>query len=180
MPLVDVTIRLVDPDTPEVALIVVLPVAIPVANPPTLIVAFVRALDAHVTVDVQFVTVEFDHVQVAAYCRVPLMATDELTGVTAMLVTVGAVTVKPVDPTIAVWVAEMVVDPVAIPAASPPADIVALLGALLAHATVKVQFVVVASDHVQMAVYWAFNPTLSNMLAGVTAMLLKVTGAVIV
>ncbi len=173
-----VTVSPVEPDTLDVAEMVVDPPATPVAIPPALIVALVGALLPHVTLPVQLVAVKLDQLQVAAYCFVPPTVTDELTGDTVMLTNVGAVTVRPVDPLTEPEVAVIVVAPAAIAVASPPAAIVALLVALEDHATAPVQLVVEASDHVQVAVYCSVEPTTFDEPAGVTAMLVRVGGGV--
>jgi len=66
-----VTVRVVEPTTvPEVAEIVVVPIAKLEAKPPAVIVAYAGVLDAHVAVLVRFCVLPSEYVPVAVYCCV--------------------------------------------------------------------------------------------------------------
>ena len=78
------------------------------------------------------------------YCCVPIPATmDAVAGETAMLVTVGPVTVSVADPEVLPDVAVMFALPAATPVARPALLMVAAAGLLLDHATVDEQLDVV-------------------------------------
>ncbi len=78
------------------------------------------------------------------YCCVPVPATmDAVAGETAMLVTVGPVTVRVADAEVLPEVAKMLALPAATPVASPALLIVAAARLLLDHATVDEQLEVV-------------------------------------
>jgi hypothetical protein len=121
-----VTVSSVEPTTdPEVALMVLVPAATPVARPPVPILAVAVVPDPHVTDDVRFCVLLSLKVPVAVNCCVDPLAIDELAGVTAMDCSVAAVTVSTVDPTIEPEVALMVLVPAATPVAKPPTVMVA-------------------------------------------------------
>ena len=66
-----VTVRVVEPTTvPEVAEIVVVPIAKLEAKPPAVIVAKAGVLEAHVAVLVRFCVLPSEYVPVAVYCCV--------------------------------------------------------------------------------------------------------------
>lgn len=80
----------------------------------------------------------------AVYCCVPIPATmDAVAGKTAMLVTVGPVTVSVADPEVLPDVAVMFALPAAMPVARPALLMEAAAGLLLDHATVDEQLDVV-------------------------------------
>jgi hypothetical protein len=137
-----VTVSVADPVVlPDVAEMVAVPAATPVARPvPLMVAAAVLPLD-QVTVEEQFEVVLFEYEQVAAYCWVPVPATiDAVAGVTAMLVSVGAVTVSAPVAERLPEVALIVEVPAATPVAMPALLTVAAAVLLLDQVTVDVQF----------------------------------------
>jgi hypothetical protein len=140
-----VTVRAAVPEVlPEVAVIVDVPAATPVARPaPEIVAAAVLLLD-HVTDDEQLPVVLFEYVQVAANCCVPEPATIEaVAGVTEIPVMVGPVTVRAAVPDTLPEVALIVDEPAAAPVARPALEMVAAAVLLLDQVTVEVQFDVV-------------------------------------
>ena len=80
-----VTVNPVDPlMDPDVAVIVLLPVATPVARPPLVIVATPVFVELHVTVLVRFCVLPSLYVPVATYCCVPPVPIEPFAGVTAI------------------------------------------------------------------------------------------------
>src|ERR1017187_8864123 len=80
-----VTVNTVDPLTaPDVALIVLVPTATPLANPPTVIVATPVVADAQVTDAVRSCVLLSLKVPVAVNCRVAPLVMDGFAGVTAI------------------------------------------------------------------------------------------------
>ena len=79
------------------------------------------------------------------YCCVPPAAIDAFAGVTAIEVSVAAVTVSPVDPTIDPDVARIVVLPTVNVVAKPVPLIVATAVLVELHVTVLVRFCVLVS-----------------------------------
>src|SRR6185369_1385086 len=120
-----VTVRTVEPVTaPEVALMVVVPVATPVARPwlplVLLIVATPVSDDAHVTEVVRSWVLPSLKVPVAVNCWVPATLIEGFAGVTAIDCNAGGgVTVSTVEPVTAPEVALMVVVPAATAVARP-------------------------------------------------------------
>jgi len=150
-----VTVSVVVPEiAPDVAFIVVEPVATGVASPfeppALLMLAIVVADELHVTVGVRFCVEPSEYVPVAVNCFVVPSAILGLVGVIAAEDSVAAVTVSVVDPDTAPNAAEMVVEPVAIEVANPfePAALlmVATDDADELHATVVVRFCVEPSE----------------------------------
>src|SRR5579871_2865800 len=85
-----VTVNVVDPlIAPDVALIVLVPTATPVAKPPVVIVAVEVVPEAHVTDPVRFCVLLSLNVPVAVNCCVRPFAIDGFTGVTAIDCKVG-------------------------------------------------------------------------------------------
>ena len=85
---------------PELACIVVLPVATPVANPVPLIVATTALLELHVTTPVKFCWLPSLYVPVAVNCSVAPFTIDGFAGVTASDTSATDVTLSPVEPPI--------------------------------------------------------------------------------
>ena len=141
-----VTVSTVEPTIdPDVALIVLVPTATAVANPPALMVAVVVVPEAHVTEAVRFCVLLSLYVPVAVNCCVRPLATEGLAGVTAMDFRVAAVTVSTVDPTIDPDVALMVLVPTATAVAIPAEPMVAVAVVPDAHVTEAVRFCVLLS-----------------------------------
>jgi hypothetical protein len=141
-----VTVNRVVPLTaPKVALIVLVPVPTPVANPPELIVAVPVVPEAQVTVAVRFWVLLSLKVPVATNCWVAPLAIDGFVGVTAIEFSVAAVTVNTVLPLTAPRVALIVLVPVPTPVAKPPELIVAVPVVPEAQVTVPVTFWVLLS-----------------------------------
>lgn len=177
-----VTVSAPVPETePDVALMVVVPEATPVARPFEAMVAAAALLLDQVTVEEQFEVVLFEYVQVAVYCCVPVPAAiDAVAGETAMAVTVGLVTVSVADPVVLPDVAEMVAVPAATPVARPVLLMVAAAVLPLDQVTVEEQFEVVLFEYEQVAAYCCVPLSAAmDAVAGVTAMLDSV-GAVTV
>jgi hypothetical protein len=135
-----VTANVAEPVTvPEAAVIVAVPCARLVANPPLLTVAIGVAEEDHVAVPVRFCVVPLLYVPVAINCCVYPAATDVVLGVTEIEINTGAVTVN---------VAELLMVPeVAVIVAVPAATLVA--NPLVTVATV-------VFDEVQLAVVVRF------------------------
>ena len=95
-----VTVSPVEPlIPPEVAWIVVLPAATPVANPPLVIVAAAVFVEVQVAALVRFKVLVSLYVPVAVNCCVAPLAIEALAGVT-VIETSSAVTVSVVEPLI--------------------------------------------------------------------------------
>jgi len=165
-----VTVSVVEPLTaPEAALIVLVPAATPVANPPALIVATLVVCDVHVTVLVKFCVELSENVPVAVNCSVALFAIEGFAGVTAIDTSVGAVTVSSVVPSTAPEAASILLMPVATPVANPPAVIVTTPVDCELHVTELVKFCVELSEKVPVAVNCSVLPFAIEGFAGVTA-----------
>src|SRR6185503_14025557 len=145
-----VTVSTVEPVTePEVALMLVVPVATPVARPwlplVLLIVATPMIDDAHVTDVVRFWVLPSLKVPVAVNCWIPPMPIEGFAGVTARDCNAGGgVTVSTVEPVTEPEVALIVVVPAATPVARPWVPLVLLIVATPvfddAHVTDVVRF----------------------------------------
>ena len=141
-----VTVSRVVPLTlPTVAVIVVGPGARVVAAPVALIVATVVADELHVAVAVKSAVVPSLFVPVAANCCSVPFATEGFAGVTAIEISVGAVTVSSVVPLTLPTAAVIVVGPEARVVAAPVALIVATVVADELHVAVAVKSDVVLS-----------------------------------
>ena len=162
------TVRVVEPlIEPEVAAIVALPCATPVANPPSLIVATLVDEELHVTVSVRFSVELLLYFPVAVNCSVPPAVIEGLAGVTAIDTNVGAVTVSVVEPLIEPEVAVIVVLPCATLVARPAALMVATLVDEEFQVTESVRFSVEPLLYVPVAVNCSFVPRAIEGLAGV-------------
>ena len=175
-----VTVSVVEPVTlPLVALIVEVPAFNALARPEALIVAVVVLEDAHVTLLVRFCVVPSLYVPVAVNCCVPPAATDGFTGVTAIELSVAAVTVSVVEPVTLPLVALIVEVPAFNALARPEALIVAVVVLEDAHVTVLVRFCVVLSLYVPVAVNCCVPPAATDGFAGVTAIELSVAAVTV-
>ena len=139
-----VTVSTVEPTTPSVALIVLVPTATAVANPPVVMVAFAVVPDAHVTEVVRFCVLLSLYVPVAVKCCVRPLVIVGFAGVTAIDCRVAAVTVSTVEPTTP-SVALIVLVPTPAPVVNPPPVTVAVPGVPDAHVTEVVRFCVLLS-----------------------------------
>jgi hypothetical protein len=165
-----VTVRVVEPLTvPETALIVLVPTATPVANPPVVIVATPVVAELHVTELVRFCVELSENVPVAVNCCFAPALIDGFAGVTAIDTNVAAVTVSVVEPLTAPEAALIVLVPAATPMANPPVVIVATPVVAELQVTELVKFCVELSEKVPVAVNCCFAPTLTEGFAGVTA-----------
>jgi hypothetical protein len=144
-----VTVRTALEETvPEVALIEVLPIAIPIANPCapfTLIFANEEFAEVHCTTEVRFCVLPSVNVPVAANCTVVPNAIDGLAGETASDTSAGAVTVSVVLPLTPETAAEMLAEPCALPLATPAFEIVAEAVFEELHVAELVRFLLVLS-----------------------------------
>ena len=141
-----VTVSRVVPLTlPTAALIVVGPGVRVVAPPAPLIVATVVADELHVAVAVKSAVVPSLFVPVAANCCSVPFATEGFAGVTAIEISVGAVTVSSVVPLTLPTAALIVVVPGARVVAAPVALIVATVVADELHVAVAVKSAVLLS-----------------------------------
>jgi len=141
-----VTVSTVEPTTdPDVALIVLVPIATPVAKPPVAMVAVAVVPDAQVTEAVTFFVLLSLYVPVAVNCCVRPLAIDGFAGVTAIDCRGAAVTVSTVEPTTDPDVALIVLVPTPAPVANPPVPIVAVAVVPEAHVTCDVRFCVLLS-----------------------------------
>src|SRR5271163_1264337 len=166
-----VTVSTVEPEIDDdVAVMVEVPTAAPVASPDALIVAVVVVPDDHVTVPVKFCVEPSLNVPVAVNCCVAPLAIEGFAGVTAIDCNVAAVTVSTVEPEIDDDVAVMVEVPTPAPEASPAALIVAVAVVPDDQVTVEVRFWVEPSLNVPVAVNCWVAPLVIEGFAGVTAM----------
>ena len=141
-----VTVSEVEPEIEfRVALMVLLPVLFAVAKPPVAMVATPVVADAQVTKPVRFWVLLSLYVPVAVNCSVRPLAIEGFAGVTAMDCRVAAVTVSKVEPEIEFRVAPMVLLPVLLAVARPPAAMVATPVVADAHVTEAVRFCVLLS-----------------------------------
>ena len=165
-----VTVRVVVPlRAPEAALIVLVPAATPVANPPALTVATLVVCEVQVTVLVKFCVELSENVPVAVNCLVALFAIEGFAGVTAIDTSAGAVTVSSVVPSTAPDAASILLDPVATPVANPRAVIVTTPVDCELQVTELVKFCVELSENVPVAVNCSVLPFAIEGFAGVTA-----------
>ena len=136
-----VTVNNVEPTTdPNVALMVLVPIAAAVAKPPLAMVAVAVVPDAQVTEAVTFFVLLSVYVPVAVNCCVRPLAIDGLAGVTAMDCSVAAVTVNTVEPATDPDVAPIVLVPTPAPVAKPPLVMVAVPVVPDAQVTEAVRF----------------------------------------
>ena len=150
-----VTVRVVDPDTlPDVAVIVVEPVPVPLASPlePAALLMEATALDDELQAAerVRSCFVLSENVPVAANCFVVPLAMLGFVGVTSTDTSVAGVTVRVVDPDTLPDAAVIVVEPVPDPLASPLEPVALLMAATAADEelqfAVVVRFCVVPSE----------------------------------
>ena len=139
-----------------------------------LIVATVVLLEAQVTWVVRFWVVASVYVPVAVSCWVMPRTTDGLAGVMAMETSSSDVTVMPVEPVTAPWVALSVVEPTLAPVARPREPAALLMVAMLVspedQVTEAVRSCVVASVYTPVAVICWVVPRASDGVAGVREM----------
>jgi hypothetical protein len=154
---------------PETALIVLVPAATPVANPPAVIVATPAVTELQAAVPVKFSVELSENVPVAVNCSFVPFAIEGFAGVTAIDTSVGAVTVRFVDPSTAPEAACIWLAPVATPVANPPAVMVTTLVVCEVQVTEPVKFCVELSEKVPVAVNCSVLPFAIEGFAGVTA-----------
>jgi hypothetical protein len=95
-------VRVVEPlMAPEAACILLVPAATAVASPPEVIVATVVVCEVHIAMLVKFCVELSEKVPVAMNCSVAVIAIVGFAGVTAIDTSVGAVTVRVVEPLMA-------------------------------------------------------------------------------
>jgi hypothetical protein len=153
----------------DVAVMVEVPTAAPLAKPAALIVAVAVVPDDQVTVEVKFCVEPSLNVPVAVNCCVAPLVIEGFAGVTAIDCSVAAVTVSTVEPEIDDDVAVIVEVPTPAPVASPDALIVAVVMVPELHVTLDVRFWVVPSLKVPVAVNCCVAPLVIDGFAGVTA-----------
>ena len=165
-----VTVRVVEPVMPtETALMVLVPVPTPVANPPAAIVATVVVTELQVAVLVRFCVELSENVPVAVNCSFVPFAIEGFAGVTAIDTSVAAVTVRVVEPLMPADVASILLVPAATAVANPPATIVATVVVTELQVAVLVKFCVELSENVPVAVNCSVLPFAIEGFAGVTA-----------
>jgi hypothetical protein len=165
-----VTVRVVVPlIAPEAALIVLIPVPAPVANPPAVIVATLVVCELQLAVLVKFCVELSEKVPVAVNCFVVPFVIEGFAGVTAIDTSVAEVTVRTVDPVTAPEAACILLIPAATPVANPPTVIVATLVVCELQLAVLVKFCVELSEKVPVAVNCFVVPFVIEGFAGVTA-----------
>ena len=133
----------------KAAVILVLPIAMPVATPAEEIVAILGSELAQVTLEVMSIVLPSTYVPVATNsCVEPTAKISGLVGVTAMDDKAGAGTIVRVRTGLVTVekVAVIFVVPTATPVATPAEDIVAMLVSELAHFTLEVISVVEPSE----------------------------------
>jgi len=165
-----------DVTPPEAAVIALVPAPTPVANPATGFVATPEVAELQVAVLViSFVDLS-EYVAVAVNCCVFPTTIEAVAGVTAMLTTVGAVTVNVAGADVfPAAVAVMFVLPVATAVANPLAEIVATLVLAEAHVAELVKSFVLLSEYIPVAVNCCVAPAAIDAEAGVTATPVSVT-----
>jgi hypothetical protein len=175
-----VTVTVAEPwIVPDMAVIVAVPFATLVANPPLLTVAIVVADEDQVTVLVRFCVVPLLYVPVAVNCCLSPAGTDGDAGATEIDINTAAVTVNVAEPWIVPDVAVIVAVPFATLVASPPLLTVAIVVADEVQVTVLVRFCVVPLLYVPVAANCCVNPAATDAVPGVTAIEAN-TGAVTV
>jgi hypothetical protein len=175
------TSKVVDPAIePDVAVIMVVPAAAPLAKPwlPTelLIVAAAALDELHVTEVVRFCVLPSVNVPVAVNCCVLPSAIEGYAGVTANETSAGAVTVRLVEPLTEPEVALIVVVPLEALLAKPWPVIVATAAFEEFQVAVVVRFCVLPSVNVPVAVNCRFLPSGIEESAGVTTSTTRVGG----
>jgi hypothetical protein len=142
-----VTVSTVEPTTdPNVALIVLVPTASPVARPPALILAVAGVPEAQVTEAVRLCVVLSVYIPVAVNCCVRPLAIDGFAGFTTIDTSVAVVTVSTVEPTTDPNVALIVLVPAPTAVANPPPALIeTVAGVPEAHVTEPVRFWVLLS-----------------------------------
>jgi hypothetical protein len=165
-----------DVTPPDAAVIALVPAPTPVANPAAEIVATPVVAELHVAVLViSFVDLS-EYVAVAVNCCVFATTIEAVAGVTAMLTTVGAVTVNVAGADVfPAAVAVMFELPVATAVANPLAAMVATLVLDDAHVAELVRSFVLLSEYIPVAVNCCVVPAAIDAEAGVTATLVSVT-----
>jgi hypothetical protein len=164
---------------PEVALMMLLPEASPVANPAASIVATVVFDDIQVTELVRFAVDPSVKVPVAVNCSVWPSAMLGSAGVTAMEVTTAGVTVSVVELLMLPSVAVIIEVPVARVEANPVLDIVATVVFADAQTTEFVRFSIDPSLNVPVAVNCWVRPLATLGSAGVTAIAVTIAGVTV-
>src|SRR6266851_4058746 len=173
-----VTVSSVEPVMlPLVAEIVEVPTPAAVPNPVLLIVATVAVAEAHTALPSTCVELSLN-VPVAVNCCVAPLVIDGFAGVTAMEVSVAAVTVSSVEPVMLPLVAEIVEVPTPAAVASPVLLIVATVAVPEAH-TALPSTCVELSLNVPVAVNCCVAPLGIDGFAGVTAMEVSVAGVTV-
>jgi hypothetical protein len=147
---------------------VVLPTATPVARPALVIVATAVLDELHVTALVRFCVLLSLYVPVAVNCCVAPVASEVFAGVTAIDTSVGAVTIRLVEPLMEPEVAWIVALPALTPVANPPLVIVATAVIEEVHVTELVRFAVLPPAKTPVAVNCCAVPLAMEAFAGVT------------
>jgi hypothetical protein len=166
----DVTFREVEAlIVPDLAVIVVLPFAIPVAKPAAVTVATVFAEEVQVAVPVRSWLLPSLYLPVAVNCCVMPRAMEGAAGVREIELNVAPVTVSAVDPLIVPEVAVIVVVPAVAPVANPPLPMAATEVADEVQIDVVVRFLVVPLLYVPVAVNCSVLPAAIEGEAGAMA-----------
>jgi hypothetical protein len=164
----------------KVAVIVVVPTALPVAKPlPVVIEAILAGEEVHETVLVMSWVVPSEKLPLAVNCCWVFTLMDGLAGVTAIETSVAFVTIKVADPETPLRVALMDAEPAAIALARPATPFVLTVAMLVAedfHVTCAVRSFVLPSLYLACALNWAVVPGAIVVEAGDTAMVERVTG----
>lgn len=173
-----VTVNWVEPETlATVAVIVLLPAEMDVANPALLIVATPVLVELHVAKFVRSCGVPSENIPVAVNCVVVPCAMLELVGVTSMDTSVALVTVNPVVPEILPSTALILLLPTVTEVANPELLMVATPVLTELQVTEDEISCFVWSEYIPVAMNCAVVPTAMLGLAGVTSMDTKVTPA---
>jgi hypothetical protein len=148
-----VTVNVAEPlIVPDLAVMVAVPGATLVANPPLLTVATPVADEDHCTVLLRFCVLPLLYFPVAVNCWPLPAATVAVAGVTEIDVNSAAVTVNVAEPLIVPDLAVMVAVPGATPVANPPVLTVATAVVEEVHLAVLVRFCVLPSLYFPVAV----------------------------
>lgn len=129
------------------------PVAVPMAKPAALILTAAEFDEAHVAVLVKFCVLPSVNVPIAVNCTVVPLATEELLALMVIDCRVAAVTAMAnVLEVIPPWAAVMLLEPMAAPVAKPDALMLTIDGLEEVHVAVFVRFCVLPSLKVPVAV----------------------------
>ena len=175
-----VTVRVVVPTMPRIALITVWPGATPVAKPALLMVAMPGGIEVQVTCPVMLAVLPLEYVPVATNCCVEPRPILGFAGVTVIEVSDGGgapVTVRVVVPVMP-RIALITVEPGATPVAKPGLVMKAMFVMAEAQVTCPVMLAVLPLEYVPVAANCCVEPTPMVGFTGVTVIEISDGGGV--